>query len=556
MNNINRITRQALRVAAIALPLVGGWGLASCSDSWDDHYDQETANGTETLLKLVESDSQLSDFCAVLKATHLYNNNHPTTVTYADLLESDQTLTVWAPVNGSFNKDSLLQVASTQKGDSTVGVHFVANHIAHNLYNMNVNTDEYVKMFNNKSLTLTGDKFFESDVQSSNINIPATNGLLHVIEDDARYTYNVYEGLVTEQEFSHIGDFFARFEKQELDENSSIQSGIVDGKKVYSDSVMIKDNALFRVFENIMHEDSAYTMLVPSKEVWDEAHGQAAQYFNYGNVEKADSISEYWSNVALLRDLIYNRNEQRGDSLFSTSFSSREWPYHVYQNPTEAGNIMDPTNFKDSLLCSNGYIYRLKKWPFTPEQLYLKEINIQGERVSNVIDYDDCTFNYRKAVGDTISGNEYLDIVPKSTTINWAVTFEVRNTLSATYDIYAVVLPKTVYQANSRDFKPNKFTAELQYREADGKWKYITYKDEVTNDPYKVDTVYIGRATLPVTQYQQPDTDIALTLNCSVTRRQTAYSREMFLDCILFKPVNEEANTEEQLIKVRKEARK
>lgn len=552
MNNIKRITKQALRVAAVALPLVGGWALASCSDSWDDHYDQESANGTESLLKLVESNPQLSDFCAVLRSTHIYNNNHPTEVTFADLLAADQTLTVWAPVNGTFNVDSLIELAATQKGDSAVGLHFVANHIAHNLYNMNKGTDESVKMFNNKTLPLSGTNLYNSGVQSGKFNIPATNGLLHIMEDDAQYTYNVYEGLTTIEEFSHLGNFFARYEKQELDEERSIQSGIVDGHKVYSDSVMVKENSLFRVFENIMEEDSAYTMLVPDASMWREVYDEAAAKFNFGNIEKADSISEYWTTVTLLSDLIYNRNKQRADSLFSTSYSNREWPYHVYHNPTEAGNVMDKANFKDSLQCSNGYIYRLQKWPFTPEQLYMHEINVQGERDASMIDYKDCTFNYRNAIGDTISGNAYLDIVPKGT-LNWDVTFEIRNTLSATYDIYAVVLPKTVYLSNSRDFKPNKFTAELQYKDEEGKYKYITFKDEVTNNPYIADTVKIGRVTLPVTQYQQPDTDVTLTLSSSVTRRETNYSREMFLDCILFIPVNEEA---EGGSKQRKEVRK
>ena len=52
-----------------------------------------------------------------------YNNNHVTSVTLADLLGSDQSLTVWAPVNGSFNADSLLQMCQTAQGDSAVGQH-------------------------------------------------------------------------------------------------------------------------------------------------------------------------------------------------------------------------------------------------------------------------------------------------------------------------------------------------------------------------------------------------------------------------------------------------
>ena len=100
-------------IAVLCLAIVSQ-GFQSCSDTWSDHFDMEGTNGNATLLQLVENNPQLSDFHAVLKATHVYNNNHRTGVTFADLLGSDQTLTVWAPVNGTFNVDSLLELCQTE----------------------------------------------------------------------------------------------------------------------------------------------------------------------------------------------------------------------------------------------------------------------------------------------------------------------------------------------------------------------------------------------------------------------------------------------------------
>ena len=537
--------------------IVGAMSLAvlvGCSDKWDDHYDVVGTNGSVSLLRLVEENPQLSDFHSLLKATHVYNNNHRTKVTFADLLDADQTLTVWAPMNGTYNIDSLLELCQTEKGDSTVGQHFVMNHIAHNLYNMNAQTNESVKMLNDKFLPLGANSLYQATVQEDSRNLPATNGLLHVMKDDAQYTYNIYEGLTSMEEFQHIGAFMSHFERQELDEERSIQAGLVDGRKVYSDSVMVKENALFRVFDQIMSEDSTFAMLVPDKATWNTIYPEAKQYFNYGAVEKADSISEYWTCVSLARDLIFNRKMQRSekDSIFTTSYTPTEWPYHVFYKPYEAGGLMDASNIKDSLLCSNGYIYRMKNWNFTPKDLFFHPIVTQGEREASITNYKDCTLNYRTAVGDTISGNGYVDIVPRNSTSNWTVTYEINNTLSGTYDICAVILPKTVYLATSRDKKPNKFIATLSYVDEQGEQRTEEFKTELTSNGVQVDTVKVGRFTFPTCNYGQQDATVSLQLQCSITSRQTSYSREMFLDCILLKPVTEESED----AKVRKEGRK
>ena len=526
--------------------------LYSCSDSWDDHYDQNGTNGNESIYQLIKDNPKLSDFMRVLEATHVYNNNKPTKVTFAQLVAADQALTVWAPLNGSFNADSLLEVCKTQKGDSIVAKHFVMNHIAHNLYNMNAQTNENVRMLNDKFLRLTPKALYNANVVENDFNIPAVNGLLHVVTNDADYTYNIYEGMTTMQEYEHIGKFLKKYEKQELDEERSIQADVVDGRKVYSDSVMITENNLFRVFDKIMEEDSLYGMLVPDRETWNRVYDEAKQYFNFGAIEKADSVSEYWTNVVLIRDLIFNRNTQRSenDSIFTTSYTNREWPYHVFYNPFQAGGYFDHANITDSLLCSNGYLYNIKEWPFTPQQIYFHPITVQGEREANMTAYKDCTLNYRQAFGDSISGNGYVDIVPRASTSNWTTTFEIKNTLSGTYNIYAVIQPKTVYLANSRDFKPNKFKAILNYMDVDGEMKSVNFDDEVSNNPYRTDSVLIGQFTFPTCNYQQQETTVSLQLKCSITNRQTNFSREMFLDCIYLKPISDEET------KARKEVRR
>ena len=146
--------KKIYKLVAAALPLCVLGGMSGCTDTWDDHYGESGDIPSTTLLERIQEQPQLSNFLALLQKTHVYNNNHVTGVTFADLLNADQALTVWAPVNGSFNADSLLALCQTAKGDSTVGQHFIMNHIAHNLFNMNEQTGQDVQMLNNKYLPL------------------------------------------------------------------------------------------------------------------------------------------------------------------------------------------------------------------------------------------------------------------------------------------------------------------------------------------------------------------------------------------------------------------
>lgn len=556
LNNINK------HLAAAALVALAAAAATSCSDAWDDHYSpsgQEGADGS-SLMQLIEADPQLSDFVSVLKATHLFTNNHSNSVTYADLLASDQTLTVWAPVNGSFNRDSLLALCQTAKGDSSVSVHFAQNHIAHNSYNMNSQTDETVRMLNDKQLQLTPKALFNAQVVDGAYNKAASNGLLHVVKDDANYTYNIYEGLTSLGEFSHIGDFFFHYEQVKLDEDRSVVSGLVDGKKVYSDSVMYRMNLLFNTFNNISVEDSTYGMIVPDRETWQPVYDEAKTYFNYGTMAKADSVSTYWTSVALISDLIWNRNRQRTerDSIFTTSYlGSYNWPYHVYKNPYSSGGYLDPANIKDSLQCSNGTIFRLRNWPFEKEQIYFKPVITQAENSSAQLSSETtkCTVASGEAQADSVSANGFVTINPNPATADWTATWKVYENLSGRYDVCAIILPKTVVNPYSRDFSPNKFEASISYIDENGDKQTESFNNGgafYMNDPYHVDTVKIATVDLPVCAYGQQDPLVTVTLKCNIKKReQSDYSREMLLDAIYLKPAAAAAPA-----KNRKEARK
>ena len=531
------------------------FSLTACSDTWEEHYDNPANNGRQSLMTLIDADPQLSNFGELLRTTHLYVNNRRSAETYADLLSADQSLTVWAPLNGTYNADSLMALCQTEKGDSGVAAHFVCNHIARSLHGLTVDGSDSVRMINGKYVPVAGLNVGGSSAAA--VNIPAWNGILHKMEGETYYYYNIYDAITSLEEYAHFGASLLRFERRELNEEASVVADIINGQKIYSDSVTYTYNRLFSYFDYINAEDSSFFMLAPSKEVWQTVYADAEKYFCYGNVAKADSIQSFWTTVSLLQDLFYNSNRQKNerDSIMSYMYS---WPYHVYYDPYGKDGVVTRAGVSSIRQCSNGYIMNITKWPFSVKDMFFHPITQQGEDTWNITDSKDCSFNTAAAIGDTVSGNAYLDIKANSNK-NWTASFNVGGTLSGTYDVCVVVLPKTVQRASSNDFRPNKLFATLTYKDENNRRKSLDFNDAVISSGRTADTLCFGRVTLPVCNYGQNVPNVNLTIRCTLGRTETKFSRECLLDCFYLRPVTEEEMTNEANqngAKPRKEAKK
>ena len=517
----------------------------SCSDTWDAHYKTSSTSGSnQTLLARIESDNNLSDFKEVLDSVKVFRESKQTSVSYSDLLNADQSFTVWAPVNGTFNKDSLLALCQTTDGNFAIAKHFVKNHIARYPYSVGAGVNKSVEMLNQKNEQLTPTTIGGIKIDSSNL--ISTNGILHIISGQLPFSYNIYEALTEMSEFSPIGDFLKAYETQTLDVSSSVSSGIVDGQTVYVDSVMITSNML--VNENnlgpIDSNDSTYWMLAPTISAWNDAYANVSSYFNYAYILGKDSLQSLYSNYFMLGDLIYNPKIQPSpkDSLMSTQYYSSDPTMHVFYHPYASDGIFS-TEY-DSMSCGNGTIYKLNKWPLNILNVFFAPIKVEAERASNIVSNTYSTTNFRNLTADSISGQGYLDLVPKTTTAKWTATFGIPNTLSGTYDVYIVLLPKSVYNPKSTDFKPNKFLATLSYYDVSGTKQSYTCNNynlnntDFKNDPYRVDTVKLCTFSLPTCNYGQQTATVSVKLANDITSTadQKAYSSEIYIDCIYFKP--------------------
>ena len=513
----------------------------ACSD-WNDHY-EGTADAAEgaTLWQQMKSNPQLSDFCNVLEQTKVYRMHKKTPVSYADLLSSGQSFTVMAPVNNTFNKDSLLQLVQTVVGDSAVEKSFVQNHITRSLVSSTPDATKML-MLNQKRMTMANGTVDGTSVTVANTK--SSNGVLHVMERALPYKHNILEMLCDYPQLENIGANIRSFNEDIFDPTSSVSNGVIDGVPVYVDSVVYERNRLLENVGLLDAEDSTYLVVVPTTDGWNKLYNETKQYFIYDNsIEKRDSLQQYYTMHALLEDAVFNMTDQKSinDSLISVpyihttqSFEKGKKVYHVFRKPFEEGGILYGAQ---KLQCSNGSVYTTPEWSFKPTDTFFKEIRTEGESTWLITQEKDCSYNSRRQIADSISSGSYLQIIPRTGTANWELTFRISNTLSGDYDICAVILPQSVAGLSST--KPCKFKATINYvDENNTPQSFNCGNTQFESDPSRVDTIVVAEAFhFPTCNFDQNEVKVTLKLQCSILARETSrYSREMYLDCIYLRP--------------------
>ena len=540
----NKIGRWVKRspLSIIHCPLSIVIMLASCSD-WNDHYEgtADAASEGATIWQQMKATPELSDFCDVLEQTKVYRMHKKTPVSYADLLSGGQSFTVLAPVNNTFNKDSLLQLVQTVRGDSAVEKSFVQNHITRSLASSSPNTAKML-MLNMKHMTMENGLVDNTPVKLANTK--SSNGMFHILQHALPYKHNILEMLCDNPQLTDIGANIMSFNEDIFDPTSSVSNGVIDGVPIYVDSVVYERNRLLENVGLLDAEDSTYLVVVPTTEGWREIYNETSQYFLYDkSVEKRDSLQQYYTMSALLEDAVFNMTDQKSiqDSLISVpylrtnqSFEKGKKVYHVFQKPFEEGGILYGANKLD---CSNGRIYTTPKWSFKPTDTFFKELRTEGESTWMLTQERDCSYNIRRQIADSISSGSYLQIIPKSGTSNWELTFRISNTLAGDYDICMVLLPQSVAGLNNG--KPCKFKATINYVDEDNNAQSFNCNNtQFESNAERVDTIVVAEGFhFPTCNYDQNEVKVTVKLQCSILARETSrYSREMYLDCIYLRP--------------------
>ncbi|MCR5130110.1 MAG: fasciclin domain-containing protein [Prevotella sp.] len=567
------IFKNALVVMAA---LVAGAMTTSCSD-WDDHYDPTTAvegSASATLWENISSNSSLSQFADLLRKTG-----------YDEVLKASQTYTVWAPLNDTFDYSTL-----SQEGSEKLLKEFVQNHVARNNYAASGVLDEQVYMLNEKVHSFVGSAgtYTINGVSVAQSNLASSNGVMHTISGKLQFLANIYESLdASEFAIDSISDYFHSFDQRVLNISKSVEGPVVDGEITYLDSVFDESNSRFSLYSAYINsEDSNYTMVIPTNTAWEKAKNAMKPYFNYipsltyrenagasGSsndvaieIDDIDYLRDSVMNLSLFRGLFFNNNlydngalntlatgqRLQVDSLVTTSYrrssTSRQKLYSE-----DAAALFEGTTRVDK---SNGAIFvtddslRVHPWLFWNPMLENEaelstNIGSVSTGRSSIVTISAGTKN--PAIEGTVSNDAYLELSNSTASNNPVVNMYLKNLLSTTYVIYAVILPPTITNP-AAESKPNAFTAQLFYNRENGSIAAAPYTFGGTghvffSDSSKIDTVCLGEYTFPMAYAHIPDNPAPyVRITGAVGRKKEpltpdeSYDRVIRLDCLLAVP--------------------
>ncbi len=489
----------------------------SCSDEWDNHYDNEgvqTVTDAPSLLEQVKADPELTPFLRVLQTVESGKQQSTTGALahYSDIIASPQVMTLWAPVITDAQADSIIAVFQADKAagrkseDNRAATQFIQNHIA--LYGRSVSseTNDTVRMLNGKYMHLLPTSL--NDVDFTAHNIIASNGVMYKLAHNEMFYPNVREYMALTEGLDSVSAFFEGFDIDDLNESASVEQGIVDGKIVYADSVLTRSNQLqdlLRAYFN--REDSTYLFLAPNNTVWEKEYVDYAPLFHYvDRVENRDSVADLNARMAIVRGRVFNRNLQKGDSIRNTSYINMSGYYglNVWWNPTESGGILYGL---DSASCSNGIVYTDTEGRIDPSLTFKQARYILGNDNSHRIT-PQLTENNQKVPRVTITPRSVIDSITYNGTFydfhelqnssyvevapidygttgqsyrNSAIYFTLPNTFSNTYyNVYLVTVPAFANASgyDESQIRPTRFKVSYnQRRESSRK------ESDATSDP-------------------------------------------------------------------------
>ena len=262
--------------------------IVGCSDfsSYNSIVESSNPFADKTLWENISAKNELSDFAQVLQA-----------VGYDAVLNAPTTYTVWAPVNGTFNKDSVMALAQDNATRKKVIEQFVYDHVANYSHFESNPNDTVVYMLSKKLIHFsgknTGDLMFDGKTINwgdNTFNTPSSNGLLYTINGMVPFRPNAYENFFTDKKQYGITDsyfnaYVKRYEKITLDEEASVKGEIVNGNQVYDDSVTVTTNSFVTSRQHLNaelnNEDSLYTVIIPTDAAWQKAYDKIKSYYKY-----------------------------------------------------------------------------------------------------------------------------------------------------------------------------------------------------------------------------------------------------------------------------------
>ena len=502
------MNKKLIIMAACMTALFSSTAFMSCDN---DHFNIDPlVSGEGSLWQNISANPDLSEFASILSRVYYSKSEKETTDrTYADMLGSDQTFTLWAPKNGTFEFEKWDEMLKSGDREQIWKVEneLIRNCMTRYRHVLNGDKKEDIYLFNGKVADFDCGQRTINETDIIEANIGSGNGIIHMTDGSINYLNNMYEYINNHESLTKLSAFFRKFDKTVFSESASTQGPTIDGEITWVDSVTFLSNSYFNPFyldAYINREDSNYVMVLPTDDLWDTEYEKMKSYFHYlptynqtvvtvaadgtssSDVlttkftdQEIDSITDFRTCDAIARNLCFNANYQYGhdykemategacDSIQSTSGI-------IFYDPNSAALF----NHVTPVRVSNGWAYVVDQFNYKMEDTWLKERKLEAEMMFESYDYCSIAsynlnnignpWNYLSAeevakLGpdfvkpDSLMEGRAIRIIPTRTTANPTVKFRLPNTLSCKYDIIAI-LPY-----NTSAGKPYQLRAYLNY---------------------------------------------------------------------------------------------
>lgn len=560
-------------------------GLNSCTDTWDEHY-QQGAMGEGTLWESIKNNQQLSNFARVIEATGYHKS-----------LSSSQVFTVFAPTNDAFTDADAndiinkyqAELAKGLKGEKNAAIkEFVMNHIA--LYNYSIaneSPDTTIRMMNGKYLGLTNSTFSGKPFTSTNT--ITGNGVLFTLGEKADYIYNLFEYVKSDPELDSVSNFLYmsdpyQFHKIIFDSEASVPGEIIKGQQHYLDSVTTTENEILyssnRLYARLDNEDSCYYALMPTNKAWKEQYEKNVPLFQYDKqVFGRDSLMYLYPRLNILRGMQFNKTNnpllgttEAIDSIVSPiaiSYSDRRntygsydiHPYLYYKPYAKPDGIF--TDIKGQKVCSNGVILKTDNWKIKYRdgfnQLIIRDVDVAMDSLAGETPDAKPSWIYTSVQTENpfynkLHYHDYQTLIPANLR-DMGVLLKIPDVLSnQKYDMYVVTVPATAGNTLATDTLPTRFSVTLYWHDLDGKevskevsdkdggdisYDSSTRKQTFLTDPTKVHEIHIGTFEFPTCSYglQEPQVKAFININVrSSDVNKGIYTKTLRMDCIKLVP--------------------
>ena len=485
-------------------------GFTACTD---DHFDIQpsTVSGSHTIWQNVEANADLDSVAMILRRCKVMKSQTDKSAkqTYAELLATSQQLTAWLPKNGTFNAkqylDELDSAAVLRAKDEMAGTRaeydvanrFARNHIARFNYESNMG-EQRIALMNSKIVNYNaGEGTFNGvKLDAANANILSSNGMLHVLDGESQFAYNIFERLQVDSRFAKIYGDIDKYNVYTFSASSSTQGSMNhNGSMEYVDSVWTRTNSLMSGawLTYLTDEDSLFVSVIPTDAAYEAARQKLQGLFKYAKSYNYawDASKRDWTNkgtnaLKFNTDSLTTYNVTSrilSASSFSVGYNS-EGPVttsnpqaflnHVLTADSlnssarlviynkDKGNvnpIFDGQTADDAIKASNGYIFAVDNYNYDPSYSFIQKMNINGHNTSQVtgstseqaqyVTLDKENQNAEVNV-DALGADNFYYYFPVSGNSQLNIDFKLNNVLSTKYKISIVLLPNRVNINNIR----------------------------------------------------------------------------------------------------------